>query len=218
LHHPAKTEGSTGRGSSAIRGACDLAFLHSLDKESDLITLKLDKNRLGACRTITVRADFEEGKYEMADAPYVTRRNDELDRLQKMIEAEPGMVQNTIYKKSGMKKSRLARLLQEGTGTRWRTEKRKHGSICYFTCSPTCSQVSNSLFPKGEQGEQLVKNPSPSKPVPLFPPLLGGNRGTGCEGPEMSACPNCGSFAIYRDSGVVQCMTCDAAVGEEKSW
>src|SRR5215471_9549392 len=151
LHHPAKTEGSTGRGSSAIRGACDLAFLHSLDKESDLITLKLDKNRLGACRTITVRADFEEGKYEMADAPYVTRRNDELDRLQKMIEAEPGMVQNTIYKKSGMKKSRLARLLQEGTGTRWRTEKRKHGSICYFTCSPTCSQVSNSLFPKGEQ-------------------------------------------------------------------
>ena len=27
MHHPAKTEGSTGRGSTAIRGACDLAFL-----------------------------------------------------------------------------------------------------------------------------------------------------------------------------------------------
>src|SRR6478735_491378 len=45
LHHPAKTEGSTGRGSSAIRGACDLAFLHSLDKGRRLITIKVDKNR-----------------------------------------------------------------------------------------------------------------------------------------------------------------------------
>ena len=47
LLHPAKMEGSTGRGSSAIRGACDLAFLHTLEKESGLITLKVDKNRLG---------------------------------------------------------------------------------------------------------------------------------------------------------------------------
>ena len=77
LHHPAKMEGSTGRGSSAIRGACDLAFLHTLEKESGLITLKVDKNRLGQSRTITVRANFEEGRFEMAEAPYITRRRDE---------------------------------------------------------------------------------------------------------------------------------------------
>jgi len=33
LHHPAKREGSTGRGSSAIRGAADVALLQELDKE-----------------------------------------------------------------------------------------------------------------------------------------------------------------------------------------
>src|SRR5207302_9084929 len=77
LQHPSKAEGSTGRGSSAIRGACDLAFLHTLDKESGLITIKVDKNRLGPSRTITLRADFEEGKFEVSEAPYITRRNDE---------------------------------------------------------------------------------------------------------------------------------------------
>jgi RecA-family ATPase len=33
LHHPAKAEGSTGRGSSAICGACDLALLHTHSTE-----------------------------------------------------------------------------------------------------------------------------------------------------------------------------------------
>src|SRR5262244_3280072 len=56
-----KAEGSTGRGSSVIRGACDLAFLHSLDKESGQIRLKIDKNRFGPSRTITIRCDFEGG-------------------------------------------------------------------------------------------------------------------------------------------------------------
>jgi hypothetical protein len=45
-----------------IRGACDLVFLHSLDKEAGLITLKVDKNRHGENRTITIHADF--GAYE----------------------------------------------------------------------------------------------------------------------------------------------------------
>jgi hypothetical protein len=131
LHHPAKTEGSTGRGSSAIRGACDLAFLHTLDRESGLITLKVDKNRLGANRTITIRADFEEGKFELTEAPYITRRNDELGQLQQIIEAEPGMTQNAIWKKSGGQRNRTLRLLKEGVGTYWSTEKGKFGSILY---------------------------------------------------------------------------------------
>jgi hypothetical protein len=123
LHHPAKTEGSTGRGSSVIRGACDLALLHKLDKESGLISLKVDKNRFGPSRTLTVRADFEEGKFEVTDAPYITRRNDELDRLHQIIDANPGISQNSVSKQSGMMKSRLVRLLKEGTGIHWRTEK-----------------------------------------------------------------------------------------------
>ena len=101
LHHPAKAEGSTGRGSSAIRGACDLAFLHSLDKESGLITLKVDKNRNGESRKITIRADFEAGRFEVTDSPYITRRREELSRIEQVIQAEPGVSQNGIWKATG---------------------------------------------------------------------------------------------------------------------
>ena len=58
LHHPSKAEGSNGRGSSVIHAACDLALVHSLDQESSVITLRIEKNRNGGNRTLTVRADF----------------------------------------------------------------------------------------------------------------------------------------------------------------
>src|SRR5215469_2796168 len=151
-HHPAKTEGSTGRGSSAIRGACDLAFLHSFDQESGLITLKVDKNRNGASRTITIRADFEEGKFEMTDAPYITRRNDELDKLEQVIKDNPGISQNAICKHVSGRKNRIVRLLKEGNGTRWHTEQGKHASILY-------QPLDNSLFPKAGTGDTGHKNP-----------------------------------------------------------
>ena len=240
LHHPAKAEGSTGRGSSAIRGACDLAFLHTLDRESGLITLKVDKNRLGASRTITVRADFEEGKFELAEAPYITRRNDELDRLEQVIKDNPGITQNAISKQSGMMKSRLVRLLKEGTGIRWRTENGRHGATCYFasntakslfskdrtsldveksaistSCSATCSELPKSLFPK--DGTARTGTPKPTSEQTCSPVLspLGENREQVCEGApgKLSSCPHCGSFAIYLQADRKHaCMTC------EKSW
>lgn len=36
-------------------------------------------------RTITVRVDFEEGRSEMAEASYITRRKDELARIEKVF-------------------------------------------------------------------------------------------------------------------------------------
>jgi len=132
LHHPAKQEGSTGRGSSAIRGACDLAFLHSLDKESGLITLKVDKNRNGESRTITIRADFEQGRFQMTDSPYITTRNEEYAKLEAVIAGNPGINQNAIVKQAGMQKDRVGRLLKEGRGTRWQTSPGRNNSILYY--------------------------------------------------------------------------------------
>jgi hypothetical protein len=119
LHPPAKAEGSTGRGSSAIRGACDLAFIHSLDRETGLITLKVDKNRHGESRTLTIRANFEDGQFEVTDSPYITRRKDELAKIERIIQAEPGISQNGIAKASGIHRTRVPRLLDEGRGTLW---------------------------------------------------------------------------------------------------
>jgi hypothetical protein len=140
LHHPAKSVGSTGRGSSAIRGASDLAFLHSLDKERKLIRIKVDKNRHGESREIAVRADFEEGRFELVDAPYITRRNDELSRIEDAIKANPGLTQNALWKKTGGMKSRFHRLIKEGIGTRWREDK-EGSSLKYYPCTAVlCSE------------------------------------------------------------------------------
>ena len=68
----------------------------------------------------------------MTDSPYVTQRNDELRKIQTIIEAEPGLSQNAIWKKSGMMKSRFVKLLQEGVGTLWKTKSGEKNSICYF--------------------------------------------------------------------------------------
>ena len=196
LHHPAKTEGSTGRGSSAIRGACDLAFLHTLDKESGLITLKVDKNRLGPSRTITVRANFEEGQFSLSEAPYITRRNDELARLEEIIRNNPGITQNAIWKQSGGQRTRVVRLLKEGVGTRWSTEKGNHGAILYRLSA-------NSLYPKdGTAGTAHSDETCTAVPTPL-----GVVQGTGRGGSDtLPACPKCGSFALIH--GI--CQTCEA--------
>ena len=129
LHHPAKTEGSSGRGSSAIRGACDLALVHSLDKDSGLITLKVEKNRNGETRKITIRADFEEGRFEVADSPYLTRRNDEMGQIEELIKCQPGISQNGIVKASGIPRKRVPSLLDEGRGTRWHLKSAKRQTL-----------------------------------------------------------------------------------------
>jgi RecA-family ATPase len=133
LHHPAKAEGSTGRGSSAIRGACDLAFIHTLDRDTGLITLKVDKNRHGESRTLTIRANFEDGQFEVTDSPYITRRKDELARIEKIIQGEPGITQNSIAKAAGIYRNRVPRLLDEGRGTLWHSLPGPNRAKLYYS-------------------------------------------------------------------------------------
>jgi len=133
LHHPSKAEGSTGRGSSVIRGACDLAFLHSLDKDSGLITLKVDKNRHGETRTMTIRANFEDGTFDLTESPYITRRKDELAKIERIIQSDQGITQNGIAKASGIHRNRLPRLLEEGRGTLWQVQQGPNRSKLYYS-------------------------------------------------------------------------------------
>jgi archaellum biogenesis ATPase FlaH len=182
LHHPAKSEGSTGRGSSAIRGACDLAFMHTLDRESGLITLNVDKNRNGESRTITIRAEFEEGRFELSDSSYITRRRDELTKLAQIIADSPGVTQNSVCKSSGMKKARVGDLLKEGVGTSWVTRPGPRSSKLYYPVDwfPELPEPVGTREPVGELGPgstgSLLKGgnqrTSPSDPAPVVPEHL----------------------------------------------
>jgi archaellum biogenesis ATPase FlaH len=206
LHHPAKSEGSTGRGSSAIRGACDLAFLHSLDRESGLITLRVDKNRNGESRTITIKADFEAARFDVSEAPYITRRKDELSKIEEIIKANPGITQNGIAKASSIRRQRLPRVLEEGCGTLWHVQPGPNRAKLYYprgTVVPSGSAKSDTSL----NGAVSINAPSGGSAhgsggvvVPVVRCLIGEttvpptdhvakNRG--------EECPACGRFKLY---------------------
>ena len=171
LHHPAKTEGSTGRGSTAIKGAADVAFLQELSDETGLITLKCTKNRFSERMTVTIRPNYDEGTFEVIDSPEFTKRESETEKLLQIITETPGLSQNSWAKKSGMMKARFVSLVKSNIGILW-TEEKSGSSLRYI---PTCSQPQNNsennrtgqgvascssvLTSLGENREQVAPDP-----------------------------------------------------------
>jgi len=134
LHHPAKTDGSTGRGSSAIKGAVDVAYLQELSPESGLITLRSTKNRYGAPIVVTIDPDFEAGTFQVCDSPKFTKQADDMLRLRKIIEEHPGASGRDIEKAFGGSTKKLYTLLRSGEETHWTKERGSHNGFNYFPC------------------------------------------------------------------------------------
>jgi hypothetical protein len=191
IHHPAKTEGSTGRGSSAIRGACDVAFLQEMSDETGLITLACTKNRFGERHSVTIRPDYDDGSFAVTDSPQFTKRAADQETLRRLIEETPGLAQNAICKASGMKKSRCVEVLKTGRGSLW-IEQQDGQFLRYFPPVPKAKNFTplGNRFPRPEQpgtGEhqnieksevKLFPKPGTGQeqvvPVPKFPPFIGG--------------------------------------------
>ena len=215
LHHPAKTEGSTGRGSTAIKGACDLAYLQEMSDETGLITLACTKNRFGERHSVAIRPDYEEGTFTVTDSPQFTKRASDLETLREIITGTPGLTQNAIYKKSGMKKSRLVELLKAGKEGLW--EERSDGnSLLYFPIVPKSgNNFGNKGTGQGVRGCSSV--PSPYRREQGTIPLLRPQQSVPeqkTNGKTLSSCPTCGSFALYRNvGGVTTCQTCEDGRG-----
>jgi len=220
LHHPAKTEGSTGRGSSCIKGAADVAFLQELSDESGLITLRCIKNRFGETHPITIRPNFEEGRFDVTDSPEFTKRNLDSEKLVGIITEMPGITQNAIFQKSGMGRNRVVQLLKDGRGGLWEErEERDRGrkTLRYYPVPQ--SQYSREYSGTG-QGDlsctgvlpplRGVHGTTPSRPslvVPLQPEAITEKS----NGKTLRSCPSCGSFAVYIEpSGKAICQTCEA--------
>jgi len=138
LHHPAKTDGSTGRGSSAIKGAVDVAYLQELSPETGLITLRSTKNRFGEPIIMTIRPDFEGGRFQVCDSPEFTKKRDDMLTLRKIIEACPGVSGRAIRKQWSGTTQRLLELLRTGVGTHWDSAPGSNNSI---NCFPRFGEV-----------------------------------------------------------------------------
>jgi hypothetical protein len=212
LHHLAKAEGSTFRGSTAIRDHSDIAFVQELSEQTGLITLKGNKNRFGEPVQVTIKPNFEEGTFEVTDSPQFTRRQDELEKLKQIISDNPGLSQNEIHKRAGMMKKRLVRLLKENAGTMWSTTVGPYKATLYHPIDVVLG-FPEQLRTTEQLGEQVVgcsgcsplkgreqQNNYSQEPVP------------GCSSPReksLPQCPACHGYDLYREpSGKMVCQTC----------
>jgi hypothetical protein len=151
VHHLARAEGSTGRGSTAIRGKCDLSFVHKLDKKSNLIELRIVKNRRGERRTYTIKPDFEECRFELSESTWLTHRNDELEQLHEIIRQTPGISVNQIVSAAKKSKTHVGNLLDEGTPTWWTCKPGPRKSKHFYSAG---ALVTGSLLKEREPVDQ----------------------------------------------------------------
>jgi hypothetical protein len=238
LHHPAKTENSHGRGSSAIRGAADVAYLQEMSDESGLITLKCVKNRFGERFTATIRPDYDLGAFALTDSPEFTKRTSDTQRMLDAIIQHPGLSQNAWHKATGMMKARFVTLVKENNGSLWREEKFGNALRYFPICSQDLEQCENNRTGRANSGgraessrEQVETAASSSiertagqergncstvlslyrenrEQVPSDPGNCSRTDARTDEG--FPACGKCGSHALYREaSGAVVCMTCN---------
>lgn len=164
LHHVSRNEGSNGRGSSVIQGACDIRFVQGMDdKDPSLLTLKCGKTRLGSRFSITIRANYDEGTFEPTDSQELTRKPDSTLAIGRIIESNPGLSQSAICAKVGRRKQKVIEVLKTGIGIHW--EARENGNALSF-------------FPITRIGSQ-TREPMGTDEVDIGSPLYKGNRSRG---------------------------------------
>ncbi|HEY4930056.1 MAG TPA: AAA family ATPase [Terriglobales bacterium] len=147
MHHVSKSEGSLGRGSTAIKGACDMAVLQEIG-EDGLIRLRVGKNRFGERTTITVAPDFQAGAFELTDSPAKTERRNVVDDICHLIQGTPGLNQTQIIESLKIGRTTGINTLKLYDGKRWESrDGGLHGAVLYY--------------------------PIPTSPVPVYRPVLG---------------------------------------------
>jgi hypothetical protein len=168
VHHIAKTEGSTYRGSTALRGAFDVSYLQEQNDETGLLTLRCVKNRFGDKPVVYIRPDFEEGTFTVTDSPAWNKRQGDIERLRLIIAAEPGISVNQISVKSGIRKAACLGHLKDHNGQFWQSQPGPRKSVLYFP-------VTDSLVP-GTTGNRGNCHPAGSSATGSVVPSL--NKGT----------------------------------------
>jgi AAA domain/DnaB-like helicase N terminal domain len=130
LHHKAKSETSSYRGSSDIAGGADAVF--ALTKREDVLELRMVKHRFTEETSITIRPDFAAGRLEVTDSPGKMKRQDETAMLQDIITKEPGLSQRQIIERSSLPEARTRELLGAEGGNLWKTKPGPRNALLYY--------------------------------------------------------------------------------------
>lgn len=133
LHHKAKTETSSYRGSSDIVAGADAVF--ALAKREDLLELRTVKNRFAAEVTVAIKPDFGHAAFVVVDSPSITQKRDDLAAISQAIETNPGMSQSQIIETLHTGRTVTCKLLKAHENRLWRVEKGANGALRYFPCT-----------------------------------------------------------------------------------
>ena len=183
LHHKAKSDTSSYRGSSDIVAGADAVF--ALTKRDDLLELRTFKNRFAAETTIKIRPDFKSGSFAVVGSPGPESAPDEIDSLAKIIRTSPGCTQNDIIKKCGIQRKRAIELLHSHDGKQWHRQQGANRYLRYFPIQVVpqgilagsnwnhCANGSESSSPPDTTRREPL---GITQVVPVPPPFRGGNR------------------------------------------
>src|SRR5437667_2175155 len=182
LHHKAKGDTSSYRGSSDIVAGADVAF--SLLRRNVLLELRTIKNRFAVETSVKIKANFWSGEFAVVDTPELNSAS-EVDRLADVIHSSPGLTQNEVIKQCGIQRGRAIELLHGLDGKQWHRRKGTNRSQLYFPPQV----VPNGIVVGSSRNHNAHASESSSGPdsnwreplgitqvVPVFPPLMGGNR------------------------------------------
>ena len=123
------------RGSSDIHAAVDMALSLSVDRATDPPTLTLEcfKHRAMEEFTLTLRPDFEHGQFEIINDAPSKESAVRVERLKAMIEANPGLNQQDLVKRSKIGEHTLSKILNAGEGKHWRVERGERKTKRYYS-------------------------------------------------------------------------------------
>jgi AAA domain/DnaB-like helicase N terminal domain len=129
LHHRPKSPETFYRGSSDILAGVDAAY--SLEKDGNGLKLAAFKNRDSELKTLGIRADFAQGKFELADTISVLEHRDHVEVLREIITKNPGLSTNKIVEEARIQRAEVIHILSRQDGKLWR-KKSKGKAYRYY--------------------------------------------------------------------------------------
>ena len=131
LHHCSKSDGNKYRGSSDILAGVDLAY--SVEKVSQgLLRLHRFKSRFSGEASMTIKADFANGSFDVTQSPQMTGQQGPIEKIAAVISQHPGSSQNQVIKNAGVGRSDGCRILKANKDQLWRIEHGRRRTLLYF--------------------------------------------------------------------------------------
>ena len=133
IHHTPKNDAYKFRGSTDILAAVDLAYSLSMNHKTGNLSLNCFKNRFGREFEMVLRPDLENADIVVIQSETGSKDTRELEALQKIIRATPGINQTEIVNKAGFPQKHCVDLLKKGLEKHWWSAKKGSRGATEFT-------------------------------------------------------------------------------------